>query len=112
MTVDEAIAVFSSYSRAEQKEFLAHLMYELTVIARDNYEAGQDGLTDPRRVRRVNEVQHRVSAFLWALLRNDPQRYPDDVLIKIILEQPGDGMFEQQLREAFAKLSAQRLTTA
>ncbi len=87
-------------------------MHELTVIARDSYEAGQDGLTDPRRVRRVNEVQHRVSAFLWALLRRDPQRYPDGVLIKIVLEQPDDGTFEQQLREAFAKLTVQRLTAA
>jgi hypothetical protein len=112
MTVDEAIAVFSSYTLTEKEEFLAGLMHELTIIARDSYEVGQDGLTNPQRVRRVNEVQHRVSAFLWALLRNDLKRYPDDILIKIVLEHPQDAGLEQQLNAAFAKLVTLRLTVA
>ena len=112
MSVDEAIAIFSSYSLQEKKEFLTHLLYELTIIARDSYEAGQDGLTNPRRVRRINEVQHSVSAFLWALLRHDARRYPDDILVKIVLEHPEDGAFERQLGEAFARLTTQRLTIA
>ena len=112
MTVDEASAMFSSYSLQEKKEFLAHLMHELTVLARDSYEVGTDNLTNPQRVRRLNEVQHRVSAFLSALLRDNSQRYPDNVLIKIILEHPEDTGLEQQLNEAFARLMAQRLTVA
>jgi hypothetical protein len=112
MTVDEAINVFVSYSSEDKKEFLAHLMYELTVVARDSYAAGQDGLTNPQRVRSINEVQHRVSAFLWALLRNDPQRYPDDILVRIILEHPDDDDLQQQLTESFARLTTHRLTTA
>lgn len=110
MTVDEAITVFSSYSLEEQKEFVAQLMYELTLIARDSYEAGEDGLAHPQRVRRVNEAQHRVSAFLWALLRGDQRRYPDEVLVRSLLEQPHDDVLRQQLNEAFARLAAQRLT--
>jgi hypothetical protein len=112
MTVDDAINVFVSYSSEDKKEFLAHLMYELTIIARDSYVAGNDGLTNPQRVRRLNEVQHRVSAFLWALLRNDPQRYPDDTLVRIILEHPDDNDLQQQLSETFARLTTHRLTTA
>ncbi len=112
MTTDEAIVVFSSYSSAEKKEFLAHLMHELTIVARDSYEAGGDDLTNPQRVRRLNEVQHSVSAFLWALLRNDPRRYPDDALVKIVLEQPHDDVLGRQLSEAFARLTTRRLTTA
>ena len=112
MTVDEAIAVFSSPSIEEKEEFLAQLMHELTVIARDSYEVGQDGLTNPQRVRRINEVQHRISAFLCALLRGDPQRYPDDVLLKIILEHPDDTILERQLSESFARLIRNRVTIA
>lgn len=112
MTADEAVSVFISYSQSEKAEFLAQLMYELTLIARDGYGVGRDGLAEPQRVRRINEAQHRVSAFLWALLRDDPQRYPDDVLVRIILEQPDDGVLRRQLSEAFARLAAQRLTTA
>jgi hypothetical protein len=112
MTVDEAISVFSAYSIEEKKEFLAQMVYELTVVARGCYEAGAEGLTDPQRLRRINEVQHRVSAFLWALLRDDPRRYPDDVLIKIVLEQPDDEVLRCELRETFARMAARRLTAA
>ena len=103
-----AIDIFLSYSAEEKEEFIAHLMYELTLIGRDSYGAGPDGLADPQRMRRINEVQHRVSAYLWALLRNDQRHYPDDVLLRIILEQPDDDVLEQQLNDAFARLIAQR----
>jgi hypothetical protein len=112
MTVDEAIAIFLSYSIEEKEEFLAQLMHELTVIARDSYEVGRDGLVNPQRVRRINEVQHRISSFLCALLRNNPWRYPDDVLMKIILEHPDDSLLEEQLSESFARLTRKRLTIA
>ena len=112
MTVDEPIAIFLSYSTEEKEEFLAQLIHELSVVARDSYEIGQDGLTNPQRVRRINEVLHRVSAFLCALLRDDPQRYPDDVLVKIILEHPEDSVLERQLSESFARLTRNRVTIA
>lgn len=109
MTTDEAIAVFSSYSSEEKKEFLAQLMYELTIVARDSYAPQEDGLTNPQRVRLINEVQHRLSAFLGALLRDDPRRYPDDVLVRIVLEESGDDVLSQHIMAAFA--NAHRLTS-
>jgi hypothetical protein len=112
MTVDENITAFSSYSVEEKKEFLAQLMYELTLVARDSYEVGQDGLTNPQRVRRVNEVQHRVGAYLLALMRNNPNRYPDDVLVRIVLEHQNDEELGRQLTEVFARLTTRRLTAA
>ena len=112
MTVEEAITVFSSYSVEEKEQFLAHLMYELTILARESYEVGRDGLTDPQRVRLLNEVQHRVSAFLWALLRNDSQRYPDDVFVRIILGFPDDSVLGRQLYESFARLANHRVPIA
>ena len=112
MSTDEAIAIFSSLSQRDKEEFLAHLIHELTIIARDSYEVGGDALVNPQRVRSINEIQHRISAFLWALLRNDSKRYPDDVLVKIILEHPDDNALEQQLNKTFARLANQRLTVA
>jgi hypothetical protein len=110
MRVDDAIEIFVSYSSEDKEEFLAHLMHELTVIARDSYEVGQDGLTNPQRVRRINEVQHRVSAYLYALLRGDSQRYTDDVLVKIILEHPDDKELERELGKSFEQLTVNRVT--
>ncbi len=108
MTTDEAITVFSSYSRAEKEEFVAQFIHELTIVGRDTYEVGQDGLTEPQRLRLINEVQHRLSAYLWALLRNDERRFPDDVLLRIVLEWGNDHEFEQQLRATFARVAAGR----
>lgn len=87
-------------------------MYELTLVARDSYEVGGDGLTNPQRVRRINEVQHRVGAYLVALTRDNPNRYPDDVIVRIILEHRPDEALGQQLTEVFTRLTAQRLTAA
>jgi hypothetical protein len=112
MSVDEAISVFTTYSLKEKEEFLAHLMYELTVLMRDNYEVGGDRFTNQQRARRINEIQHRISAFLWSLLRQDPQDQQGDWLVRTILEQPDDSGLERQLREAFARLANQRLTIA
>ena len=112
MTIDEAISAFSSYSAEEKKEFLAQLSYELTVVARGCYEVGAEGLTDPQRLRRINEVQHRVNTLLWALLRDDPKRYADEDLIRIVLEQPDDEVLGRELSEVFARMTARRLTAA
>ena len=45
MTTDEAITIFSSYSLGEKKEFLAQLMYELTVVMRgEAYELPRESI--------------------------------------------------------------------
>ena len=112
MKVDEAISVFSSYSLAEKEEFLSHLIYELTVLMRDSYEVGGEGLTNPRRARLINEIQHRVSALLWASLRRDSQPFPDEFLVRLVMEHPDDNVLERQLGETFTRLVNQHLTVA
>jgi hypothetical protein len=108
MTVDEAIAFFSAYSSDEKKDFLAVLMQELTIVARDSYEVGADGLTNPQRVRTINEVQHRLAGFLSKLLRADERRYPDETIVRIVLEQTGDDGLAWHMAMAFER--AHRLT--
>ncbi len=62
---------------------LARLAYELTLLARETYPA--EGEADPTsmRARDINELQHRVTAAVVARLVGDPQRYPDDVLVRM-----------------------------
>jgi len=111
MTIDEAVTFFSSCSTTEKLEFLAGLSFELTVVARLSYEVGGEGLTEPHRVRQINEVQHRITSFLSALLRDDTRRYPDDVLMNIILSHTDDATLEQQLSEAFTRTVALQHTS-
>ena len=88
MTRTELAGMFSGLTTADQTQVLATFAHELTVAARDGYEVGGVGLTDSGWLRTVNEVQHRVTAHLAALLRDDFKRYPDSVLVDIVAAEP------------------------
>jgi len=47
--------VFSSRAN----DFLVYLAHALTILARDTYEVGTEGVTNPSRLRHINELQHR-----------------------------------------------------
>jgi hypothetical protein len=104
MNIAEAIAYFTALSPEDKASFLARLVHELTMVARDTYEAGTENLTCPARMRAVNEIQHRLTAYLAALLGGDSRRYPDDILVRSVLEQPQDEILERQLAEAFSRI--------
>lgn len=111
MTVHQAIEIFRNYSLQEKIDFLVHLAHALTILARDTYEVRGEGLTQPSRLRRITEVQHRVLGGLIALMKQEEKRYPDDVLVQLLLEHPEDRDLQQQLQEAFRHLTAQMAVT-
>ena len=51
--------------------FLARLSCEITIAGRNSYEAGTDELINPKQLRRVNEVQNKVTACLSQLLEGE-----------------------------------------
>src|SRR5947209_5586444 len=94
MEIQQAIKTFSSYETEEKVAFLARLAFELTILARDTYEVGQESVRDAPRLRRINEVQHTLTSSLHAFIKGDPKRLPDDVLIRVVLEHPGDKVLQ------------------
>jgi hypothetical protein len=100
----QATDTFLALPRNQQIEALVCLSHELTILARDTYEVGSTGLTHPARLRTINEVQHRIIAHVLALLRNDPARYPDDVLVNIILGHEDDPELQRQILQAFSRV--------
>ncbi len=46
-----------------------------------------------------------------ALMKNDANRYPNDIFVRLILERPEDLEFRRQLQEVFDRLLAQRSIT-
>ena len=64
MTSEEATAVLSSYSPDERKEFIAQLMYELTLVAGDTYEVGDDDDVAGRLLVQVNRVDDQKTDAL------------------------------------------------
>jgi hypothetical protein len=49
--------------------FLATLAHQLTVAGRDSYRPGTGDLRKPQLLRKVNEVLHRVTAWLRSELK-------------------------------------------
>jgi hypothetical protein len=85
MTPDQAIAAFCALSPAGQLLVLADYAFNLTVIARGTYVPQTEDIADPQRLRLLNEVQHRVTGHMRHLLAGDVKRYPDDVIVRIII---------------------------
>lgn len=104
--------IFYKYSHQDQINFLIRLAHALTILARDTYEVGGKSLTNPFRLRLINEVQHRVMSFLMSLMKNDEKRYPEDVFLGIILEHPEDLELQGQLQETFDHLMVEVVTTS
>ena len=46
-----------------------------------------------------------------ALMKNDANRYPNDIFVRLILERPEDWELQRQLQEGFDRLLAQRSIT-
>jgi hypothetical protein len=107
MNVAHAIETFCHYSPQEKTQLLLQFAHALTILARDTYAVGEDGLTHPSRLRIMNELQHRVISSLIALMKNEVKRYPDDVLLRILPEHPEDMDLQRQLQETCEQLMAQ-----
>lgn len=86
MEHDEIRRRYGQLMRSKQIRVLADFGFNLTIVGRDTYVAGELGVRDPERLRSINEVQHRVLAHLLELATEDDKRYPDEVLFSIVLE--------------------------
>jgi hypothetical protein len=109
--VHHATETFCKYSPQEKIDFLVRFAHALTILARDTYAVEEEGLTNPSRLRLMNEIQHRVTGALLALYKKDAKRYPDDILVKILLDHPEDLDLQRQLQETWRRLMGQMATT-
>ena len=74
-------------------------MYELTVAARATYEVGTEDLIDGPQLRRINELQHRLSAQVAKLASGDPNVMPDEVIVAVVFDLGENG------RRAFERVT-------
>ena len=82
---------------------LSAYAHELTIVAREGYEAGGYGLSDPQLLRRINEVQHRVASAILSRLKGSTERYPDEVLIDVIGAGAGSDSMSARFRSSFRR---------
>lgn len=83
MDIDTTIRRFSELSEHQQAIILTRFAYELTILARKTYPAEGEPDSTSMTARDINELQHRVTAAIVARLLADPQRFPDDVLVRM-----------------------------
>jgi hypothetical protein len=79
-------ARFIGLSLEERWRWFARLLFALTMLARTTYVVGGDGLIQPERMRRFNELTHRVAQQL-ADLAAGSQGIPDVPFLKGVGEE-------------------------
>ena len=86
MNVDATVARFTAMSERQQATALARLAHELTVLTRETYGDGPSDITNGALLRRIKELQHRVTAGVVERLSEKRERFPDEVLVRMIAD--------------------------
>ena len=94
---------FREMSKNDQIEWLANLLSFITMLARDTYEAGTEGVANPKALRRSNELTHRVSCFLREFVGDKENSWPHKDLFELIEHESSKLGFSQALLEYLNK---------
>lgn len=66
--------------------FLIELAFNLSITARNTYQIGSDDVKNPKALRGINEIIHRVLSQARNISYNTNNKYQSDIFIKIIFE--------------------------
>jgi hypothetical protein len=82
----------ASLERDSKLVFLATLAHYLTIAGRNSYTPQADGLDSPALLRKVNEIQHRVTACLRAAAKKEPSASFEQSIASWVLSHTDLGM--------------------
>ena len=109
----ECEVILSDMTDAELSKLLSFLGHELTIIARMAYEFQGPGVTDPRLLRDLNEIQHRVFGQLIAIACGRRSNYlPVDVLVSFLLAADKPDRLKQDVAFTFERALKHSRTAA
>jgi len=104
ITAQECESIIDAMSDGELSTFLAFLGHELTIVARSAYEFQGPGVTDPRLLRDLNEIQHRVFGQLMALNGLRRSKYmPAASLVSWLLGEDRSARLRFEVEHAFGR---------
>jgi hypothetical protein len=91
--------LLESLTAGEQARLLKHVGFELTVLARSAYEFQGPGVADPRLLRDLNEIQHRIFGQLASFTQQRPDFTPEGMAAWLLGE--GKPHLQGRLAKAF-----------
>ena len=100
MDIDAAVRFLASLSPEHKARTFVRLCHDLTVVARDTYGSAGE-VRDPGRLRALNEIQHRMTGFLLALMNGDASRCPDQSIATMFFAEREDAHLVKLLAFAF-----------
>ncbi|MFC4158967.1 hypothetical protein [Chitinimonas lacunae] len=80
----EQLRLFRKKSQLEQLVWLSCLSHRISLYARGTYEPGTDEVSQPRELRRFNELLHRLAGFQYKVARHSPEGMPAVLVFKLI----------------------------
>ena len=100
--IEEVVSQYSKETESLQVVFLSRLAHQITIYARDTYDLDSDSLSKPSQMRSINEMMHRILGQQTSLLLEDKDRYPDDILIKMLFAKAAECEFENSLKQCIS----------
>jgi hypothetical protein len=98
-TMDRIATRIEALDVTRQIGFWALLMHELTLVGRVCYGPAPDEVSSPEILRRVNELQHKISAQIGHLVERSTYTYPAAVLVEHVLNTaPSESSWHGQFR--------------
>jgi hypothetical protein len=83
---------FAALTPEQQIRFLATFGHNLTIAARSTYAFQSPEVANPKGLRAINELQHRLFNHLRALQTPGSFRFPDDLFIARMLDHKDSDM--------------------
>ena len=107
-TIEQIATRIEVMDVTNQIGFWALLMHELTLVGRACYGPAPEEVKSPEILRRVNELQHKISAQIMHLVEGSAYTYPAAVLVGHVLnaaaaEDFWHGQFRYSLISALEK---------
>src|ERR1700751_5717170 len=84
--LNNKLVIFKNFSDRDKIIWLSEAIFSITLMARETYETEREGVADPVKLRRYNEMIHRIATFQVKVAKNIPDRMSDDVFFSIFSE--------------------------
>ncbi|MCO5082521.1 MAG: hypothetical protein M9955_12805 [Rhizobiaceae bacterium] len=73
----------------EKYLWISVLIHQISMLARDTYEVGSIGVKDPEKLRRFNELVHRVATFQKEIASGKKDGIPDQAIFAMVEDELG-----------------------